>query len=102
MIKHVVIWKLLEEANGKTKAENAREFKARLEALIPKIKAIKSMEVGIGYAPEDGPVADMTLTSIHDSKEGLQEYIDHPDHQEVVAFAKGIVAERRVVDYEIN
>lgn len=102
MIKHIVMWKLLEEANGNSKLKNAREFKSRLEELIPKIDAINSMEVGIGYLEAEGPVFDMVLTTTHDSKEKLKEYAVHPDHQEVVAFAGAIVAERRVVDYEIN
>ena len=102
MIKHVVMWKLHEEANGKSKQENAQEFKERLLALVPKIEAISSMSVGIGYKEAEGPVFDMTLTTTHESKEGLQEYIDHPDHQEVVAFAKDIVTDRKVVDYEFN
>lgn len=102
MIKHIVMWKLLDEANGRSKRENAVEFKARLEALIPKIDAIKSMEVGIGYLEAEGAVFDMVLTTTHESKEKLKEYAVHPDHKEVVAFAGSIVAERRVVDYEYN
>ncbi len=96
------MWKLQEEANGKSKQENAEEFKRRLEALIPKIDAIKSMEIGIGYNKAEGPVFDMVLTTIHDSKEKLKEYAVHPDHQEVVAFAGSIVSGRRVVDYEVD
>ncbi|MFV1884520.1 MAG: Dabb family protein [Balneola sp.] len=102
MIKHIVMWKLLDEANGKPKRENAEEFKVRLEALVPKIDAIKFMEVGIGYMEAEGAVFDMVLTTTHESKEKLQEYAVHPDHKEVVAFAGNIVAERRVVDYEVN
>lgn len=96
------MWRLRDEANGKSKAENAREFKVRLEALISNIDAILSMEVGIGYLEAEGAVFDMVLTTSHESKEKLQEYAVHPEHQKVVAFAKSIVAERRVVDYEMN
>ena len=95
------MWKLHEEANGVTKEENANEFKRQLEALPALIPEIKSMEVGIGYKPAEGAVYDMVLTTSHDSKEDLVTYAEHPDHQKVVAFASGIVAERRAVDYEI-
>ena len=101
MIKHIVMWKLHDEANDNTKAENAAEFKRRLEQLPGKISALNSLEVGIGYKEADGPVFDMVLTTTHDSKDALQEYAVHPDHKEVVAFAGSIVAERRVVDYEL-
>ena len=100
MIKHIVMWRLQDEANGKSKHENAKEFKIRLESLIPKIVALKSMEVGIGYNESEGAFFDMVLTTTHESKEKLNEYAVHPDHQEVVAFGKGIVADRKVVDFE--
>ncbi len=102
MIKHIVMWKLRDEANGKSKEENAVEFKEKLESLVPKIDAILSMEVGIGYQPAEGPVFDMVLTTTHESKEKLKEYAVHSEHQKVVEFAGSIVEERRVVDYEVN
>tara|TARA_R110000868_G_scaffold304437_9_gene565104 strand:+ start:16230 stop:16520 length:291 start_codon:yes stop_codon:yes gene_type:complete len=96
------MWKLHDEANGRSKKENAVEFKAQLESLIPKIDAIKSMEVGIGYVESEGAVFDMVLTTSHATKEKLQEYAVHPDHQKVLVFGRSIVAERRAVDYEVN
>lgn len=101
MIKHIVMWKLLEEANGTTKEENAKEFKRQLEALPALIPEIISLEVGIGYKPAEGAVFDMVLTTTHETKEDLVIYAEHPEHMKVVAFAGGIVAERRAVDYEI-
>lgn len=96
------MWKLKVEANGKSKKENAIEFKNRLESLPPKISEIVSMEVGIGLVEAEGAVFDMVLTTAHNSVEDLKAYAVHPAHLEVVAFAKDIVEERRVVDYEIN
>lgn len=95
------MWKLHDEANGNTKAENAERFKTMLEELIPVISELKSLEVGIGYNEADGAVFDMVLTTTHDSKESLKAYAIHPEHIKVVDFAKTIVAERRVVDFEI-
>ena len=102
MIKHIVMWKLHAEANGKKNTENASEFKRRLEELIPRIGALESLEVGIGYNEAEGPVYDLVLTTTHTSKEKLKEYAEHPEHRKVVEFAGSIVEERRVVDYEIN
>ncbi|MCD7914768.1 MAG: Dabb family protein [Tannerellaceae bacterium] len=34
MLKHIVMWKLKAEAEGKTKAENALWMKEHLEALV--------------------------------------------------------------------
>ena len=102
MIKHIVMWRLHKEANGKTNKENAMEFKKQLEELPSKISAIETMEVGIGYKEAEGAVYDLVLTTSHKSKEALAEYAEHPEHLKVVAFAGGIVEERRVVDYEVN
>lgn len=96
------MWKLKDNANGNSKDENALKFKEMLELLPLKIDAIKSMEVGIGYMESGGPFFDMVLTTSHTSREALQEYAVHPEHQKVVEFGKMIVEERRVVDYEIN
>lgn len=95
------MWRLQDEANGNTKAENATKFKNMLEELVPIISELKSLEVGIGYNEADAAVFDMVLTTTHDSKEGLKAYATHPEHVKVVDFAKTIVAERRVVDFEI-
>ncbi len=102
MIKHIVMWRLLEEANGKPKKENASAFKQMLEALPEKVDALQSLEVGIGYLDAEGPVFDMVLTTTHHDKEALQAYAVHPEHVKVVEFAKTIVEERRVVDYETD
>lgn len=102
MIKHVVMWRLHKEANGKTNKENALEFKRRLEELPSKIDAIDSMEVGIGYNNPEGAFFDLVLTTTHVNKQKLAEYAAHPDHQLVVSYAVDIVEERRVVDYEIG
>ena len=45
MIKHVVMWRFKEEAEGRTKLENMEELKRQLLALIPLIPEIKKMEI---------------------------------------------------------
>lgn len=102
MIKHIVMWKLKDSANGNSKHNNALKFKEMLESLPGKIEAIESIEVGIGYMESEGPVFDMVLTTSHTSKDALQEYAIHPEHQKVVEFGKTIVEERKVVDYETS
>lgn len=102
MIKHIVMWKLHKQANGKTNKSNAVEFKKKLDELPDKIDAIESMEVGIGYTEAEGAFYDMVLTSTHVNEQKLAEYAAHPDHQLVVAYAQEIAAERKVVDYRID
>ena len=47
MIKHIVMWTLKPEANGRSAADNAAEMKARLEGLNGKIPGLKHLEVGV-------------------------------------------------------
>jgi hypothetical protein len=99
MIKHIVIWKLKENANGNTKMQNAAMIKNKLEALTGRIPGIIKMEVGfdISGTEESG---DIVLYSEFESKEALENYQVHPEHKAVMPFVKEARSERRLVDYE--
>ena len=45
MIKHIVMWKFKDEAEGLTKTENIQKVKSMLEALPQKIDFIREMHV---------------------------------------------------------
>lgn len=100
MIKHVVLWKLKEEANGNTKEQNAVEIKQRLEALNGQIPGLIKIEVGIDFlkTPES---ADVVLYSEFENREALLVYAEHPLHKAVMPFILEARYERRVADYEI-
>ncbi len=100
MIKHIVMWKLKEVAEGKTKQENAGIMKELLEGLQVKIEELDSAEVGINILKgEDSAICDVVLTTICEDEDALNAYAVHPEHQKVVQFIKKVVEERRVVDY---
>ena len=100
MIKHIVMWRLKETGNGQSKSENLKQMKAMLEALPAKISEIVEFEVGIDFDRSERAF-DMVLVSAFASKETLKAYQIHPEHQKVVAFLPEIVAEGKVVDYEV-
>lgn len=103
MIKHIVMWKLKEVAEGKTKAENATIMKELLEGLPAKIEEMDTAEVGISFLDGTSDAhADVVLTTTCASREALEAYAVHPEHQKVVQFILKVVEERRVVDYEGN
>ncbi len=100
MIKHVVMWKLKEVAEGKTKNENAEVMKKLLEDLPNKIEELISAEVGINILEgTDEAICDVVLITECASQEDLKAYAVHPDHQKVVDFIKKVAKERKVVDY---
>ncbi|BAN34002.1 stress responsive alpha-beta barrel domain-containing protein [Sulfuricella denitrificans skB26] len=97
MIKHIVMWRLREEAGDKT--ANAQELKRQLEGLNGRIPGLIKLEVGIDFSQE-GESSDVVLYSEFESNAALQAYQIHPAHNEVVPFVKSVRGERRVVDYE--
>ena len=98
MIKHIVMWRLNEQAGDK--AENALKLKQLLESLNGKIPGLIRLEVGIDFSKEDES-SDVVLYSEFENSQALAAYLLHPAHAEVVPFVKSVRGERRVVDYEI-
>lgn len=98
MIKHIVMWKLKDEAHRNDKATNARLVKEKLEALSGKIDGLLKIEVGIDFL--GGGNFDVVLYSELSSKEALDTYQNHPLHQAVLPFIREAVMDRKAVDYE--
>jgi hypothetical protein len=99
MVKHIVFWKLKDEANGMSKAENAAAIKQKLEDLNGKIEGCIKLEVGFDFL-HSAESADVVLYSEFESKEALDFYANHPLHKAVMPFIAEARSERRVVDYE--
>lgn len=100
MIKHIVMWKLQDEAEGNSKAENAKIIKDSLENLKEKIKEIIDLEVGIDVNKSE-QAYDVVLYSTFNSLEDLDSYQKNPDHVKVGSFVKKVANSRVVVDYEV-
>lgn len=98
MVRHIVLWNLKDEALGRTKAENAQEMKTQLEALAGKIPGLSSIEVGINFGEGN---YDVALVSVHEDKNALALYADHPDHVKVKNMIGQVVTQRVACDYEL-
>ena len=99
MVKHIVVWKLKEQAEGRPKSENAILLKRELESLVPKIKEIRRFEVGINFNTANDAY-DLGLVSEFANKNDLNVYQNHPEHQRVVGLLRRLRESRIVVDYE--
>ena len=99
MIKHIVMWKLKDEAHGNDKATNAGLIKEKLEELSGKIEGLLKIEIGIDFIGENN--FDVVLYSELTSEEALNEYQNHPLHQAVLPFIREAVSDRKAVDYKI-
>jgi hypothetical protein len=100
MIKHIVMWKLKDNAEGGTKAENAKRIKRELEALKGVVKEIVDIEVGINFEPSSAAY-DLVLYSVFKSREDLDSYQNNPDHLKVAKFIGSVREDRIVADYEV-
>lgn len=103
MIQHIVMFKFKETANGKTKAENLAEAKARMLSLKGQIPEIIEMEVYLGAEGSAPANYDYALVSKFRSLEELAAYQAHPLH---VAFGQYVKELREpdgrvCIDYEI-
>lgn len=100
MVKHIVMWRLKDEAEGNSKEINAMLIKERLEALKKKISYLRKIEVGINFEKSNAAY-DVVLYTEFDNEEDLNNYQVHPDHLEQVAFIRSVVNSRVVADYKI-
>jgi hypothetical protein len=98
MMKHIVMFKLKEWAEGSDKAANTKKLKAKLEVLPAKIGDIRFFEVGINFI-EAAAAYDLVLVSEFESKEALYSYQKHPEHVKVADFVGKTCESRIVVDY---
>ncbi len=100
MLKHIVMWKLKDFAEGCSREENARKIKSMLEALNGKIGQIKYLEVGINVNRSD-MAYDAVLVTEFENEQELEEYQKHPEHMKVSEFVSKVRVDRKVVDYYI-
>jgi hypothetical protein len=100
MIVHIVFWRLHEQANGRSKQENALEIRKRFEAMRPIMPGLLRLDFGIDFAGTEQS-SDVALYTEFESRAALEAYQAHPAHKDIVAFIAGLRTERRVVDYEL-
>ncbi len=105
MIRHVVMWKLKDEAEGATKEKNAEKMKLILEGLKVNIDEIKSVEVGINITDDDdeaGTAFDVVLISDFETELDYTMYTRNAHHKKAIDFINSVIDERHFVDYKVD
>jgi quinol monooxygenase YgiN len=100
MIKHIVIWKLKDHAEGADRAANAVEMKRRLDACANVVPGILKFEVMLAQ-PGLEATYDVVLYSEFADKAALEAYASHPTHKALVPFIGAVREARQCMDYEI-
>ena len=100
MIKHIVFFRLAEEAEGKTKMENAQLIKQGLMSLLDKVPVLKFERVGINIPNAKKTDYDICLECEFASWEDVDIYQNHPEHLKVAGYIAKCRTARAAVDYE--
>lgn len=99
MVKHIVLFKLKDEAPVADKLAAMHGFKKAIEALPAKISVIRKIEVGLNMNPEE--TWSIALYSEFDTLDDVKVYAAHPDHVAAGKLIAGVKESRACVDYEV-
>lgn len=100
MIKHIVVWRLKDEALGTCKADNIAQAKDALEALRDLVPTVRFLEVGVDIGAAHDP-CDLVIYSEFDTREDLDAYQVHPEHVKVAKLIGEMRELRAAIDYEV-
>ena len=101
MIKHIVFFGIVEEAEGKNKNEIMQYIKDELENLIHLVPQLRKIEVGLNHPEAPAGNFDLALYSEFDNMADLDAYQVHPEHKRVAAYIGKVKISRACVDYEV-
>lgn len=101
MIHHIVFFRLLDEAEGHTKLENAQIIRDGLMSLLNKVDVLVSEEVGINIPNAKKTDYDICLHCTFRTWEDVDTYQNHPEHLKVAGYIAKCRSARAAVDYEI-
>ena len=100
MLKHIVMWKLKDDAEGADKAANAAKLKRLLDGCANLVPGIAEFEVAVAQ-PGLEATYDVVLYSVFADREALAAFQEHPDHVALKPFIGAVRLERQCMDYEI-
>ncbi len=102
MIKHIVMWKLKEHAEGADKASNALKMKTLLDACANIVPGILAFETALASSSQQAGLEstfDVVLYSVFADKAALDAYQEHPQHQALKPFITAVREDRQCMDY---
>ncbi|MBY0557228.1 MAG: Dabb family protein [Burkholderiaceae bacterium] len=100
MIKHIVMWKLKEHAEGADRATNAARMKTMLDACAGLVPGILKLEAVLAQ-PGLEATYDVLLYSEFADRAALDAYQQHPDHVALKPFFGAVREARQCMDYEV-
>lgn len=96
MVKHIILWKLKEDANTESVKQG---IKQSLEALAGKIEGL--LEIKVESFPLPTSNCDVMLYSVFEDEAALKAYATHPEHVRAAdTMVCPYTAERSCFDFE--
>lgn len=99
MLKRIVMWRLKDIAQERTKKDNAKMLKDMLEQLPGKISEIEHFKIAVNIA-DDSAAADIVLISFFADRQAYERFLKHPEHEKIIEFTKGVSSDRWFIEYE--
>jgi hypothetical protein len=95
MVKHVILWKLKEDAKNMTVKQGIKDG---LEGLMGKIEGLVEIKVEINGLSSSN--ADVMLYSVFENEDALKNYAVHPEHVQVAdTFVRPFTEVRMCMDF---
>jgi hypothetical protein len=95
MVKHVILWKLKEDANNMAVKQGIKDG---LEGLMGKIEGLVEIKVEINGLESSN--ADVMLYSVFENEDALKNYAVHPEHVYVAdTFVRPFTEVRMCMDF---
>ena len=96
-LRHIVMWKLKDEINGKPKEEISAEIKQLLDPLPESIPQIISLQAGPDSGSDPKAYDFILIVDLAD-EEALKEYLSHPAHVAAAERINELIVARSAVD----
>jgi hypothetical protein len=100
MIRHTVMWRLREQAEGADIGVNIDKAKALLLSCAQVVPGIREFEVATA-TPGMDCTHDLVLHMLVDDAQVLAAYQNHPQHLAIKPFMKAVVQERCCMDFVV-
>ena len=101
VLKHIVMWKFKDDAEGNTKARNMDLVSRRLRSLIGVVPSLIDLTIGQDVLHSSASF-DMGLICTFQDIDGMLAYRDHPAHREISEFIARVTYDRVTADFYVD
>lgn len=101
MIRHIVMFKIKENADNKSKAELLAKADLLLQNFEEEIEPLKKFNYAVNSDEAPDSNYDLVLICDFDTINDLNEYQNHPKHLEFGKFIVEVRENRACIDYDI-